>query len=68
MEPRFFQGKQVLESSLVSEPDQSLSLGSIGIVIESASETTLSSRLVQPTAEETGVQLPSMAASPLQDS
>lgn len=38
MEPRFFQGKQVLESSLVSEPDQSLSLGSIGIVMESASD------------------------------
>lgn len=47
MEPRFSQGKQVLESSLVSELYQSSSLGSIGIVMESASETTLSSRLAQ---------------------
>lgn len=48
-EPCFFQGKQVLESSLVGEPDQSSSLGSVGIVVESreylrALETMLSSR------------------------
>lgn len=72
MEPRFFQGEQVLESSLVGEPDQSSRLGSVGIVVESreylrALETMLSYRLAQPTAEETWAQLPSVDASSLQD-